>query len=91
MSIIDRDRKLVCDMNQFEAHRLGLPDLSVQDWPEWAGRDFRLACEAMAEVRADAVRQGQNIAEENTPQATAARRAVRESAKHNRRVLGLDN
>jgi hypothetical protein len=57
MSIIDRARKLVCDMNEFEAHRSNMPVLSVQDWPTWAQRDFRLACDAMVEVRAEALKQ----------------------------------
>jgi hypothetical protein len=36
-------------MNEFEANRLGLPALSVQDWPEWAQRDWKIACDMMVE------------------------------------------
>lgn len=52
MSIIARD--LVCAMNEFEARRGHFQEMSVQDWPDWAKRDFRLACDAMVAVRAEA-------------------------------------
>jgi hypothetical protein len=51
MSIIERAKKLVCDMNPHEAKRLNMLDSrSVQTWPKWAQNDFRLACDAMVAV-----------------------------------------
>ncbi len=55
---------MVCQMNEYEAHKKRLPELSVQDWPEWAQRDFRLACESMVTVRADALAEGRKVLEE---------------------------
>ncbi len=53
MNIMERAKKLVCDMNPAEAKRLNMLDgRSVQAWPEWAQRDFRLACDAMVAVNA---------------------------------------
>ena len=48
MNILERAKKLVCDMNPHEAQKLNMLDgRSVQTWPDWAQRDFRLACDAM--------------------------------------------
>lgn len=49
---------MVCRMNEYEARKLGLSELSVQDWPEWAQRDFKLACDEMVTVRRDALNEG---------------------------------
>ena len=52
MNILERAKKLVCDMTtpyQADRSRLKTTD-SVQVWPEWAQRDFRLACDAMVAV-----------------------------------------
>lgn len=58
MSILDQARQLVCQMNPHEATRLGFESVSVQQWPEWAKRDFKLACDAMVEVRMKALADG---------------------------------
>lgn len=58
MNLLDRAKQMVCQMNEFEAHRLGLPALSVQDWPEWAQRDFKIACHDLVTVRSDALAEG---------------------------------
>ena len=51
MNILERAKKLVCDMNPHEAKKLNMLDgRSVQTWPEWAQRDFRLACDTLVAV-----------------------------------------
>lgn len=56
MNILEQAKKLVCDMNPAEAKRLNMLDgRSVQTWPEWAKRDFKLACDAMVAVNAPKV------------------------------------
>jgi Protein of unknown function (DUF550) len=58
MNLLDRAKLIVCDMNEFEANRLGLPALSVQDWPEWAKKDWKTTVDALVAVRADALSEG---------------------------------
>lgn len=59
MSILDQARQLVCQMNPSEAKRLGFEtSRSVQEWPEWAKRDFKLACDALVEARRKALDDG---------------------------------
>lgn len=55
MNILERSRDLVCQMNLFEANRLSLRTLPMTGWPNWAQRDFRLACAALVEVRKQAL------------------------------------
>lgn len=60
MSILDQARQLVCQMNPHEAKRLSLDDhkRSVQEWPEWARRDFKLMCDALVAARMKALDEG---------------------------------
>lgn len=58
MSILDQARQLVCQMNQHLASKINLTALSVQDWPAWAQRDFKLACDALVEARMKALGEG---------------------------------
>lgn len=57
MNLLERARELVCSMNEYEARRLDLRNTkrSVQTWPEWARRDFKLACDALVATRSEAI------------------------------------
>lgn len=58
MNLLDRAKGIVCQMNEFEANRLGLPALSVQDWPQWAQKDWKTAVDALVAVRMAALDEG---------------------------------
>lgn len=54
MNILEQARQLVCDMNPHEAEKHRMRTLPIQSWPQWAQRDFKLACEFASAARSTA-------------------------------------
>ena len=91
MNILERAKKLVCDLNPTEAERLNMLDgRSVQTWPEWAQRDFKLACDAMVAMgRKETDDKNMNTIQPNTFEPSTLDQALAEIKRLNEILSGL--